>query len=161
MNDMRKKKGGGSYIKNTLSFKDRLRLLEWLRSHKDKFFTERPRYETVAEQASKELELEISSNVCRSTAKDGGIRWRPIYTRKDTGKPHRYHNNTRDSINLLKRQVTALKTALRGLYRKLGEQVDPEIGELWPQYSIETTVHNNTVPNWDKTDQERILDAND
>lgn len=132
-------KGKGKFLKKTPSFADRIRILKWLEARKEELLAERPRYDKVAEDIRKELQIDASGQTIRYTAKAGGIHWREIGMRSESGKKHVKNptkNQTRDAVILLKRRVNSLLKALQVLYARLGERMPPEIIDgnegLWP-----------------------------
>jgi hypothetical protein len=130
-------KGQGAYEKNTLSFHHKLRLARYLEARKDQLLRDRPRYETVAADASKELEIEVHESIVRSTARATGLLWKQIQTRRDNSRLALHHNNTRNQINLLKQQVGALKKAVCVLCSRLGEEPPIDLTQFWPAMTPE------------------------
>jgi len=93
------------HTKNTLTFKQRLVVLDWLRANADKCFKGKT-FKQVAEMATNTLELGcIAPNTISAIAQDGGVEWEKPYTQSGDGV-------TNTKLKALSAQIEDVEIAL-------------------------------------------------
>jgi hypothetical protein len=132
-------KGATGALHKTLNFKQKLTVYNWVQAHKDKLLQERPNHAVVAEQVSRELDLDVSEDSFRGICRQADVVWHARVDRngsKYSRKHIRNYNQIRTEMVVMRQQIEALRAALAEFTQSVGEKCPPTISkDNWPTYT--------------------------